>query len=69
MYPGLKQTDGWKYMQEMLPAVLALWKGDYEHKGEYWQFPTVDLGAEAAAAAAPADLGGGARARSPTTSR
>ena len=39
MYPGLKQTDGWKYMQEMLPAVLALWQGDYEHKGEYWQFP------------------------------
>ncbi|MEI8178496.1 LLM class flavin-dependent oxidoreductase [Aestuariivirga sp.] len=40
MYPGLKQTDGWKYMQEMLPAVLALWQGDYEHKGEFWQFPT-----------------------------
>lgn len=39
MLPGLKQTDGWKYMQEMLPAVLALWKGDYEHKGELWQFP------------------------------
>ena len=39
MYPGLKQTDGWKYMQEMLPAVLALWKGDYEHKGEFWSFP------------------------------
>ena len=40
MYPGLKQTDGWKYMQEMLPAVLALWQGDYKHKGEFWQFPT-----------------------------
>jgi flavin-dependent trigonelline monooxygenase, oxygenase component len=39
MHPGLKQTDGWKYMQEMLPAVLALWKGDYEHKGEFWNFP------------------------------
>ena len=39
MFPGLKQTDGWKYMQEMLPAVLALWQGDYEHKGEYWNFP------------------------------
>ena len=23
----------------MLPAVMALWQGDYEHKGEYWQFP------------------------------
>ena len=40
MHPGLKQTDGWKYMQEMLPAVLALWKGDYAHDGEFWQFPT-----------------------------
>jgi alkanesulfonate monooxygenase SsuD/methylene tetrahydromethanopterin reductase-like flavin-dependent oxidoreductase (luciferase family) len=39
MHPGLKQTDGWKYMQEMLPAVQALWRGDYEHKGEFWQFP------------------------------
>ena len=39
MFPGLKQTDGWKYMQEMLPAVLALWQGDYAHNGEFWQFP------------------------------
>ena len=40
MKPGLLQSDGYKYMQEMLPAVLALWKGDYAHDGEYWQFPT-----------------------------
>ena len=40
MRPGLLQTDGYKYMQEMLPAVLALWKGDYAHDGEYWNFPT-----------------------------
>ena len=40
MRPGLKQTDGWRYMQEMLPAVKALWQGDYAHNGEYWQFPT-----------------------------
>jgi alkanesulfonate monooxygenase SsuD/methylene tetrahydromethanopterin reductase-like flavin-dependent oxidoreductase (luciferase family) len=39
MMPGLKQSDSWKYMNEMLPAVLELWKGDYEHNGEYWQFP------------------------------
>ncbi|MGB1964571.1 MAG: LLM class flavin-dependent oxidoreductase [Candidatus Puniceispirillales bacterium] len=39
MMPGLKQSDSWKYMNEMLPAVLNLWKGDYEHNGEYWQFP------------------------------
>lgn len=40
MRPGLKQSDAWKYMQEMLPAVQALWKGDYAHDGEYWSFPT-----------------------------
>ena len=39
MKPGLKQTDGYKYMQEMLPALRELWKGDYAHDGEYWSFP------------------------------
>lgn len=39
MRPGLKQSDGWRYMHEMLPALKALWAGDYEHNGEYWQFP------------------------------
>ena len=39
MHPGLKQSDGWRYMQEMLPVILALWQGDYEHTGEYWSFP------------------------------
>ena len=40
MAPGVKQTDGWRYLQEMLPTVQALWKGDYAHEGEFWQFPT-----------------------------
>ena len=40
MKPGLKQSDGWKYMQEMLPVIRNLWKGDCEHNGEYWSFPT-----------------------------
>ena len=39
MRPGLKQSDAWQYMQEMLPAVRALWQGDYEHDGQFWQFP------------------------------
>jgi alkanesulfonate monooxygenase SsuD/methylene tetrahydromethanopterin reductase-like flavin-dependent oxidoreductase (luciferase family) len=40
MSPGLKQTDAWRYMQEMLPAILKLWEGDYAHDGEFWKFPT-----------------------------
>ena len=40
MQPGLKHPDAYKYMQEMLPALKALWAGDYEHNGEYWSFPT-----------------------------
>ena len=40
MHPGLKQSDGWRYMQELLPAVKALWAGDYAHEGEFWSFPT-----------------------------
>jgi len=39
MHPGLKQSDSWKYMHEMLPALKALWQGDYAHDGEYWSFP------------------------------
>ena len=40
MKPGLKQQDAHRYMQEMLPAVKSLWAGDYEHHGEFWNFPT-----------------------------
>ncbi len=39
MYPGLAQPDSYKYMQEALPLIRALWKGDVTHDGEYWQFP------------------------------
>ena len=40
MRPGLKQSDAWRYMHEMMPAVKALWAGDYQHDGEFWSFPT-----------------------------
>ena len=39
MHPGLDQKDSHRYMQEMLPLVRDLWKGDVEHNGENWQFP------------------------------
>lgn len=39
MRPGLDQKDGYKYLQEMLPLVKELWKGDVTHNGEHWQFP------------------------------
>lgn len=39
MKPGVVQTDGWRYIQEMLPLVRQLWKGDVAHEGEFWQFP------------------------------
>jgi alkanesulfonate monooxygenase SsuD/methylene tetrahydromethanopterin reductase-like flavin-dependent oxidoreductase (luciferase family) len=40
MHPGLKQSDAWRHMHEMLPALKALWAGDYAHEGEFWRFPT-----------------------------
>ncbi|MEM7294824.1 MAG: LLM class flavin-dependent oxidoreductase [Pseudomonadota bacterium] len=39
MAPGVNQSDGYKYAQELLPAVKALWQGDYEHNGDIWKFP------------------------------
>lgn len=39
MRPGLAQSDGYKYVQEMLPLVRELWQGDVAHDGTYWQFP------------------------------
>lgn len=37
---GLKASDGGKHLRELVPAVRALWQGDYAHDGEIWQFPT-----------------------------
>lgn len=40
MHPGLKQSDAYTYMHEMLPVLKRLWAGDYAHDGELWKFPT-----------------------------
>ncbi|QTI90557.1 LLM class flavin-dependent oxidoreductase [Streptomyces sp. AgN23] len=37
---GLSARDGGKHLRELVPAVRALWQGDYAHDGEIWQFPT-----------------------------
>ncbi len=34
-----QQLDGGEYLYELLPVLKALWAGDYEHNGKYWQFP------------------------------
>lgn len=39
MRPGLKQSEAYRYVQEMLPVLKKLWQGDYEHNGEFWSFP------------------------------
>ena len=39
MNPGLKQSEAYRYVHEMLPVLKELWQGDYEHNGEFWSFP------------------------------
>jgi alkanesulfonate monooxygenase SsuD/methylene tetrahydromethanopterin reductase-like flavin-dependent oxidoreductase (luciferase family) len=36
---GMHQNLGVPMMLEMIPALKALWQGDYEHEGEHWSFP------------------------------
>lgn len=40
MANGIPQEQGGQHLREMVPALKALWTGDYEHNGEIWQFPT-----------------------------
>lgn len=40
MAAGLPASEGGKALRELVPAVRALWQGDYAHDGEVWQFPT-----------------------------
>ncbi|MBO9399070.1 LLM class flavin-dependent oxidoreductase [Shimia sp. R9_2] len=39
MMPGMDAWEAGQRMRELVPAVQALWKGDYEHQGEFHQFP------------------------------
>lgn len=39
LMPGLDAWNAGGRMRELVPAVKALWQGDYAHEGEYWQFP------------------------------
>ena len=38
---GMPQGEGGRYLREIIPVVKELWKGDYAHDGELWQFPAV----------------------------
>ena len=41
MAHGVSQKlHGGEYLYELLPAIKALWAGDYAHDGKHWQFPT-----------------------------
>lgn len=39
MVPGMDAWGAGQRMRELIPAVQKLWQGDYEHQGEFWQFP------------------------------
>ena len=39
MAGGIDQREGGRYLREMLPVLRGLWQGDFEHRGEIWQFP------------------------------
>jgi flavin-dependent trigonelline monooxygenase, oxygenase component len=37
MAEGIPASSGGTHLREMVPAVRALWQGDYAHDGEIWQ--------------------------------
>jgi flavin-dependent trigonelline monooxygenase, oxygenase component len=39
MAGGMDQREGGRYLREMLPVVLGLWRGDFAHEGEIWRIP------------------------------
>ena len=38
MVPGMDAWSAGQRLREMIPAIKNLWKGDYEHNGEFLQF-------------------------------
>ena len=50
--PGLDAWAAGQRMREIIPATQKLWRGDYAHNGEFFQFPTTT------ATPAPAQAGG-----------
>lgn len=39
LLPGLDAWGAGQRMRELIPAIKALWKGDYTHEGEFYSFP------------------------------
>lgn len=39
LLPGLDAWGAGQRMRELIPAVRALWQGDYTHEGEFYSFP------------------------------
>jgi alkanesulfonate monooxygenase SsuD/methylene tetrahydromethanopterin reductase-like flavin-dependent oxidoreductase (luciferase family) len=39
LMPGLDAWNAGGRLRELIPALKALWEGDYAHEGQYWQFP------------------------------
>ena len=40
LVPGMSAWDAGKRMREVTPTLRKLWQGDYEHNGEFFQFPS-----------------------------
>mgnify|MGYP000094322439 FL=1 len=40
MTNGMQASEGGAALREMVPAIRGLWKGDYSHQGEVYNFPT-----------------------------
>lgn len=40
LQPGMDAMEAGRRMREIVPAMQKLWCGDYEHKGEFYNFPS-----------------------------